>query len=105
MFALAVSLVDFVDLPSDFVAIAKAWQPKKKVPGPFWAVWFEGKIVAIYLDPNKAFAHMLDLQPMVNTGKIPRKQTINDVDTPALILKRRLAKVAREDSSDSTKTP
>lgn len=105
MFALAISLVDFVDLPSDFVAIAKAWQPKKNVPGPFWAVWFEGKIVAIYLDHNKALAHMLDLQPMLNTGKTPSKQTINDVDTLVQRLKRRLAKVARDDSSDSTKTP
>jgi hypothetical protein len=105
MFALAISLIDFEELPNHFVAIAKAYQPKKKVPGPFWAVWCRGKILAIYLDPNEALAHMLSVQKMLEAGETPRKQTIDDVNTLVLNLQRRLAAISRAKSSDSDVSP
>lgn len=105
MYDFAVAEFQFSELPSEFLPLAKAYEPQKEVPGPFWAVVFNGKVQAIYLDIKDAVAHLLQIKAEVEAGKEPRrKQVLADVATLRRKLEQRLDSIAQNKSSDSGKT-
>lgn len=105
MYDFAIAEYQFSELPSEFVPIAKAYEPKKDIPGPFWAVIFNGKVQGIYLDINDAVAHLLQIKAEVKAGKeLRKKQVLADVATAKRFLEQRMEETDRNKSSDLGKT-
>jgi hypothetical protein len=97
MYDLATALVFFQDLPAEFQRIAQAYQPEVEIPGPFWAVVYNGKVIAIYLDPKEAFAHMMAVKLDMDAGREPKRQEYKDVAT----VSRKLKQVMEKHKNDS----
>lgn len=96
MLFLAISLITLDELPEDFQRIARAYQPEHPNPGPFWAVIFNGKILAIYLDPKEAFQKMLAVKLAFEQGEEPKRQEYRDVATPKRLLEQKMKKDRQE---------
>jgi hypothetical protein len=94
MISLAMVLIDYVNLPADFQEIARAYEPEKNEPGPFWVVVHNGNYLGIYLDPKEALAHLLGVKAALESGKTPRRQRLGDVAT----LTRKLAQVREKNN-------
>jgi hypothetical protein len=105
MYDFAIAEFQFSELPNEFVPMAMAYEPKKDIPGPFWAVIFNGKVQGIYLDIKDAVAHLLQIKAEVEAGNKPRrKQSLADVATAKRFLEQRLEEIDRNKSSDLGKT-
>lgn len=100
MFPLAMVLIDFVNLPADFQEIARAYEPEKTEPGPFWVVVHNGNYLGIYLDPKEALAHLLGVKATLEAGKAPRRQRLSDVATLTRKLAQRREKNNRDEMDD-----
>ncbi len=103
MYILATAYVVFEELSAEFQRIAKAYQPETDVPGPFWAVVFNGKILAIYLDVGEAVKHMLAVKLDMEEGREPKRQMHKDVATVNRKLQQRMEKILRNRESEPEK--
>lgn len=100
MISLALVLIDYVNLPADFQEIARAYEPEKNEPGPFWVVMHNGNYLGIYLDPKEALAHLLGVKAALECGKIPQRQRLSDVAAPKRKLAQRLERNNRHQQDD-----
>jgi len=79
MFLCGIALFKILDLDpgfSDIVGVLAG----EEAPPAVWAVFYEGKMIAVYLTPDGAYARMLNVIEGIQRGQLPVVQTLAEAE-------------------------
>lgn len=98
MLDLGIGRVFHFDLPGYFQEIAQGYQLSESElkSTPFWAVFFNGRMIAIYLDPKDALAHMMLIERNLEAGTEPRMQKLADLKPLSRKFEKRMSEIGND---------
>lgn len=79
MFYCGIALFKILDLDPAFSDIAGVLA-EGDAPSAVWAVFYDGKMIGVFLTPDDAYARMLNVIEGVERGQLPVVQTLAEAE-------------------------